>query len=260
MDRLRPNNEGIIITGITTWLDDLPALLGYETPIVIVPATMAIIVGVAAILCVPRATWAYFGLFTTLVHELGHAFTALLSGRRVTAIHLHLNHAGSAHSVGRGTLGTVISGFFGYPAPAIVGAAVLWAVFSGYTAAAVAASTVIIAGTLLFIRNGFGVVVVLVSAVASGALWYFGSAPVQSYTLLVVGVSLMIGSVRALLGVIAVHTTRRANLASSDAYLLFKRTGIPSPVWLLLFVAVIAASLYFAATQYLSTVALPLSS
>src|SRR5690554_3005758 len=97
---------------------------------------MLAILAAAALLSVPRATWQWFGLFTTLVHELGHAVAALLTGRIVHGIRIRRNHSGDALSSGRGALGTVVSGVMGYPAPAVVGAAQLWSVFNGYTTAA----------------------------------------------------------------------------------------------------------------------------
>jgi hypothetical protein len=41
---------------------------------------MVAILAVAAALSIPRGTWQYFGLFATLVHELGHAVAAILTG------------------------------------------------------------------------------------------------------------------------------------------------------------------------------------
>ena len=109
---------------------------------------LAVLVGAAA-LSIPRATWRWFGLFTTLVHELGHAVAAILSGRVVHGIRIRRNHSGDALSSGRGVLGTVVSGLMGYPAPAIVGAAQLWCVFNGYTAAALFVGGVVLVLTLL---------------------------------------------------------------------------------------------------------------
>ena len=211
---------------------------------------MLALLAAAALLSIPRATWQWFGLFTTLVHELGHAFAAVLSGRVVHGIRIRRNHSGDALSSGSGVLGTVVSGVMGYPAPAVVGAVQLWCVFNGYTAAALFAGGVVLVLTLLVIRNLFGVLVVLASAAASAALWFYASADVQSYALLVLGTALLVGSVRGLLGVIAVHTSRRTQLHTSDAYLLFRRTGVPSPLWLALFAAIIGACVFFAATAY----------
>lgn len=209
------------------------------------------ILAAAAVLSIPRATWQWFGLFTTLVHELGHAVAAILTGRVVRGIRIRRNHSGEALSSGRGVFGTIVSGVMGYPAPAVVGAAQLWCVFNGYTAIALFAGGVVLLLTLLVIRNAFGVLVVLASAAASAALWFYATPEAQSYALLVLGIALLVGAVRGLFGVTAVHTNHRAQLQTSDAYLLFSRTGVPSLLWLALFAAIIGACVFFAASAYI---------
>ena len=220
-------------------------------PLDIPTPVLVAIVAVAALLSIPRLTWQWFGLFATLVHELGHAFAAILSGRVVHGIRIRRNHSGDAMSSGRGAFGTVLSGIFGYPAPAIVGAALIWSVFAGYTSLALVVGGVILVVTVLVIRNLFGVLVVLVSAGVAALLWFYASPEVQGYALLALGVALLVGSVRGLATVVGVHTSRRDQLQTSDAYLLYKRTGVPSPVWLLIFAALIAAALAFAVWSYL---------
>ncbi|MHB1173042.1 MAG: M50 family metallopeptidase [Lacisediminihabitans sp.] len=210
------------------------------------------ILAVAAVLSIPRATWQYFGLFTTLVHELGHAFAAVLTGRVVHGIRIRRNHSGDALSSGRGVFGPVVSGVFGYPAPAIVGAAQLWSVFHGYTAIALFIGGLVLLLTIVVIRNLFGALVVLVSAAVSAALWFYATPPVQSYALLVLGIALLVGSVRGLATVIGVHIRRRNRLTTSDAYLLYRRTGVPSVVWLALFTILIGGCCVFAVTAYLA--------
>lgn len=229
---------------------DWPALFTRAEPVDVSTPVLLGILAVAAALCIPRATWQYFGLFTTLVHELGHAVAALLTGRVVHGIRIRRNHSGDALSSGRGVLGSVVSGMFGYPAPAIVGAAQLWSVFNGYAAIALFAGGVVLLLTILVIRNLFGILVVLASIAASALLWFYATPTVQSYALLVLGVALLVGSVRGLATVISVHIRHRDRLATSDAYLLFRRTGVPSPVWLLLFAAVIGGCVVFAVSSF----------
>lgn len=230
----------------------MATLFAPSTPIAIsAPLLIGILVGAAA-LSIPRATWQYFGLFTTLVHELGHAFAAVLTGRVVHGIRIRRNHSGDALSSGRGVFGTVVSGIFGYPAPAIVGAAQLWSVFHGYTAIALFVGGVVLSLTILVIRNLFGALVVLVSAAVSAALWFYASPPVQSYALLVLGIALLVGAVRGLATVVGVHLRRRGQLATSDAYLLYRRTGVPSVVWLTLFTVLIGGCCVFTVTAYLA--------
>jgi hypothetical protein len=190
-------------------------------------------------------------LFTTLVHELGHAFAAVLSGRVVHGIRIRRNHSGDALSSGRGTFGTVVSGVLGYPAPALVGAAQLWSVFNGYTAIALFAGGLVLLLTLLVIRNLFGALVVLASVAVSAALWVYATPEVQSYALLVLGVALLVGAVRGLVTVIGVHVRRRDQLLTSDAYLLYRRTGVPSVVWLAIFAALIGGCCVLTVMSYL---------
>jgi hypothetical protein len=222
-------------------------------PLDVATPVLVAIVAVAALLSIPRFTWQWFGLFATLVHELGHAFAAVLSGRVVNGIRIRRDHSGEAMSTGRGAFGTVLSGVFGYPAPAIVGAALLWSVFNGYTALALLVGGVILVLTVLVIRNLFGVLVVLGSAAVAVLLWFYAPAEVQGYALLVLGVALLVGAVRGLLTVIGVHTSRRAQLRTSDAYLLYKRTGVPSPVWLAIFAVLIGGSVVFAVSTWLGS-------
>jgi hypothetical protein len=230
---------------------DLAVLLGQTAPVPIPTATLVWLLVAAAALSVPSFTWRYFGLVTTLVHELGHSFASLATGRRVTGIHLNRNHSGATRSVGRGSLGIVVSGFFGYPAPALVGAGAIWCVSHGYQSAALAVAAGIAVITLVFIRNWFGALVTIAAAAASAAVWWYAPPTEQAYVLLVLGVALLVGSVRAFVGVVGVHTSRRRDLATSDAYLLFRRTRVPSPVWLLLMAAVIGWCIYVSVEPWL---------
>ena len=232
-------------------------MLTPTTPVVITPILAVSLVIIAAILSIPRVTWRYFGLFTTLVHELGHASAAVLTGRFVHGIRIRRDHSGDALSSGRGEFGAVVSGIFGYPAPAIVALGLLWSVFHGYSALALLVGGIVLILTILVIRNLFGAIVVLISAAISAALWFYLSPVVQSYALLVLGISLLVGSVRGLLSVIGVHLRGvhlrdRALLSSSDAYLLARRTGVPSFFWLTLFTILIGGCCVLAVMAYLS--------
>ncbi|QAV71226.1 M50 family peptidase [Salinibacterium sp. UTAS2018] len=234
-------------------MDALLDSLARTTPVDISPTLLIVIVAAAAVLSIPNPIWKWFGLFTTLVHELGHAVGAILTGRFVHGMKIRMNHSGEAVSSGRGKLGSVISGSLGYPAPAIVGAVQLWCVTQGYTAMALFIGGIILLLTLLVIRNLFGFLVVAVSAAASAAVWLWATPEQQSYVLLVIAIALLVGSVRGLATVIGVHTRRRNQLSTSDAYLLFKRTGVPSVFWLLVFAALIGASVVWAVTMVLET-------
>ena len=203
---------------------------------------LVLILLAASALAVPARTWKYFGMFTTVVHELGHAVAALMTFQVVTGIKLHLNHGGTTNTYGRGGIRAVWSAFWGYPAPAVTGAALVWAGVHGWSSAALSANCILLAVTILLIRNAEGFLI-LGSVLAVSVLLVLFAGPVfLGHTTLVLGVALLVGAVRDLGKVIHVHFRRRTELESSDAYILFRQTMIPSPLWLLGFAAVTAFS------------------
>ena len=130
---------------------------------------LTVILLIATALSVPQATWRYFGLLATATHELGHAFAALMSGQRLGGIRLSLDHSGTTTSYSRGRLATVWSGFWGYPVPALTGAALVWSGFNGWGPAALTVGSLILLTSLLFIRNLAGFLITTAAA-ASGAV------------------------------------------------------------------------------------------
>ena len=205
------------------------------------PVLLLIAAG-AGLLTLPRAVWRWFGLFVTFVHELGHAFAALMTGQVVKGIQLHFDHSGQMRSMGRSRFAAAWTGFWGYPVPAVVGALLIWAAFSGWAGFALSAGALILLAALLFIRNAQGLLIAFGCAGISVLLVWFASPFAVSCITLGVGMALLAGAVRDWLNLVSVHTRRRRSLQSSDAFILYQRTGLPSGLWLTAFAAVIAAS------------------
>lgn len=208
-----------------------------------VPAGILLgILAAAVILSIPRVTWRWFGLYVTFVHELGHAFAALMTGRVVHGLTIGLDHSGQLVSRGKRGFSAAWSGFWGYPAPAVVGLALVWSVSAGWAGSAASIGALILLLALIFLRNFTGIVVALLSAAAAQCLVMFADAQTASWAVLVLGIALLVGSVRDFFKVAAVHTRRRSRLGSSDAFLLAQATRTPSFIWLGGFALVIAAS------------------
>lgn len=227
---------------MSQWWDRIVAGFTRSQPPELSLTEIGVILLVAAALSVPQATWRYFGLFSTVVHELGHAFAALMSGRRVTGIRLNLDHSGLTTSFGRPGWRTAWATFWGYPVPAVVGAVLVWAGFAGWAPAALSVGALVLLLSLLFIRNVGGVLILLGAVAVSTVLVLAVPVGFTGHVVVALGVALLVGSVRDLGKVASVHVRRRRERGQSDAYLLYRATGIPSPVWLVLFTAVIAAS------------------
>ncbi|NOJ61380.1 M50 family metallopeptidase [Arthrobacter sp. 260] len=228
---------------IQTWWNRILEGFARAEPPEITALELTIMVLAAAALSIPRPTWRFFGLFTTVVHELGHAFAALMTGRVLKGITLSMDHAGTTTMIGRPGWRAAWSGFWGYPTPAVLGATLTWAGLGGWGPAALSVGALILLAALLFIRNGGGLLILLGAVAISAVLVLALPAAFTGHVVIALGLALMVGAVRDLGKVVSVHLRRRRELQSSDAYLLYRSTGVPSPVWLLLFAVVIAGSL-----------------
>ena len=106
----------------------------------------------------------------------------------------------------------------------------------------------ILLAALLFIRNLAGVLIAVACAVVAQLLVMFTPKEAIAYVVLVLGIALLVGSVKDWFKVLSVHTRRRNHVQSSDAYILYQTTGVPSGVWLAGFAVVVAACAGFAFT------------
>ncbi|WP_224090166.1 M50 family metallopeptidase [Arthrobacter sp. StoSoilB13] len=225
----------------TWWAAVVRGFTDVHTTAVPLSALVAILAA-ATILSIPRATWRWFGLYVTFVHELGHAYAALMTGRFVHSLRIGLDHSGRLVSSGRSPFGAAWSGFWGYPAPAVVGLALIAAFAAGRSGAAMSVGALILLVSLIFLRNLTGILVAVVSAAIAQLLVFFGSPTIVDYAVLALGIALSVGAMRDLFKLAGVHTRRRDRLAASDAYILGQTTGVPSFLWLTGFSVVITGS------------------
>ncbi|MDF2050587.1 M50 family metallopeptidase [Arthrobacter sp. Cr_A7] len=225
---------------------DLPAISFTELLLAVVLATA---------LSIPSRSWKYFGLLATAVHELGHAVAALTSGQRLSGIRLRLDHSGTTTSYSRSRLAAAWSCFWGYPVPAIVGAAFVMCGFSGWGPASIAGSAVALVASLLFIRNLAGFLITAVAIVGGLTMILVVPDAFVGHVAVILGLALLVGAVRDLIKLANVHVRRRERLSTSDAYLLYRATAVPSAIWITLFAALVGGS-WFVAWQPISTVLL----
>ncbi|MDQ0690970.1 M50 family metallopeptidase [Arthrobacter sp. W4I7] len=214
---------------------------------------LLLVVSIATALSIPRRSWRYVGLLATATHELGHAFAAVTSGQRLSGIRLRFDHSGTTTTFSRSKLATVWSCFWGYPMPAVVGASFVWCGLNGWGPAAIAASAIALAATLVFLRNAAGFLITIGAMLGCVALIFLVPAGFVGHTAVMLGLVLLVGAVRDLIKLTHVHLRRRDRLATSDAYLLFRATAVPSGIWILLFTVLVAGS-WLVAWQPLSTI------
>jgi len=139
-----------------------------------------------------------FRLFTTWVHECGHAVMTLLVGGHVNSIFIERNAAGVTSSLipqSRVAQGLVASA--GYLGASIVGCALMIAARGKKGAHGIlwAIGAFMLVTLIIWMRNFFGLAVVLTWSVALIALSRKGSGPVSSFVLSLLAVQVALNSV-----------------------------------------------------------------
>jgi hypothetical protein len=186
--------------------------------------------------------WAYTRHVITIGHEGGHAVVALLTGRRLQGIRLHADSSGLTVSSGRPSgPGMVATAFAGYVAPSMLGLAAAATVAANRVSALLWALVVLLLAMLLAIRNVFGVVAIVVTALVAAVLAWSTSPTVQGGAACTAAWVLLGGGCRA---VVELHSQRRRGYAPrSDADTLGFLTPLPGGFWTFLFGLIAFASL-----------------
>jgi hypothetical protein len=210
-------------------------------------SSVVVLTGLAALLLVLAPfTWPRVRLGITAVHEGGHALIGVLVGRRLQGIRLHSDTSGLTVSRGRpsgpGMIATLLAG---YLAPAAVGLGAVLLLTGGYAVGLLWLSVVLIAVMLLWIRNAFGfIALVLGLAVASAVSWY-ASAGTQSAVAYLLTWVLLLGAPRP---VVELLIAGRRRSRKSDPDQLARLTHLPAALWILVMLAANLAGLVLGAT------------
>ena len=169
-----------------------------------------------------------FRLFTTWVHECGHAIMTLIVGGRVNSIVIERSAAGVTSSLipeGRVAQGLVASA--GYLGASVVGCALLAAARRKQDAHGIlwTIGAFMLVTLVIWIRNPFGFAVVLVWSVALIALSRQGSGPISSFVLSLLAVQVALDSVYDIRVLFLVHG------GHSDAETMAKLFVLPAWAW-----------------------------
>ncbi|TWG08653.1 peptidase M50B-like protein [Saccharopolyspora dendranthemae] len=203
----------------------------------------ALIAGlVALVLVLNRGTWLPLRNVVTIAHEGGHAVVALVSGRKLNGIRLHSDTSGLTVSTGRAHgPGMVFTLLAGYPAVSLLGLGGAWLVTADRERWMLWGCIVLLALLLLAVRNAFGVVSVLLTGGAIGAVSWLASPSWQALCAALLCWFLLIGGIRPIseLG----RKRRRGRAGDSDADQLARLTGVAGGVWMFLWFLTGLASL-----------------
>jgi hypothetical protein len=196
-------------------------------------ARFVLATGVLALLLVlVPATWPRVRLGVTVVHEAGHALVAVLVGRRLRSIRLHSDTSGLTVSRGkpRGP-GMVAMLAAGYLAPAALGLLAALLLADGRSVGLLWLLVLLSAGLILWVRNGYGVLVLLVGGAAVLVVTWYGNGQVQSVAAYLIAWLLLLAAPRPLVELL---TAGRRRGRTSDADQLAGLTRLPAMLWILL--------------------------
>ncbi|NJC63808.1 M50 family metallopeptidase [Planosporangium flavigriseum] len=191
----------------------------------------------------PYRSWRITRHVVTIAHEGGHALTALLTGRRLSAIRLHSDTSGLTVSAGRPTgPGMVATGMAGYLTPSLLGLLGAVLLTSGRITVMLWTALAVLAAMLVMIRNVFGVVSVVTTIGIVFAVSWFTSAQVQAAFAYFAVWLLLAGGVRPIVELQRMR--RRGQAPYSDADQLARLTRLPGLFWVAFFwVGTVAALL-----------------
>ena len=186
---------------------------------------------VALILVLLPATWPRVRLGITVAHEAGHALVAVLVGRQLRGIRLHSDTSGVTVSRGRPTgPGVVAMLAAGYLTPALLGLGAALLLADGRSVGLLWLLVLVLGALLVWVRNVYGFVVVVVAGAGVLALSWYAGGTVQSVAAYLVAWLLLLAAPRPLVELLASGRRRRR---TSDPDQLAALTHVPAVVWTL---------------------------
>lgn len=214
------------------------------------PTKMFLFIAIVLIIMVIRikGIGIAFRSINTLIHELSHAFMAIVTGGKVTEIKLNNNASGSCTTKSKGKLKTFLVSSAGYMSSALFSYLLFyslgkdWNEYFFYFFL-----TISIFALIFWIRNTYGIIWTLVFASINLSLILLPNTILSfsNHILLVFGLLIAIDNLLACFTLLYLSITSPKK--SGDATNIAKITKIPAFFWAILF---LAFSLYIAYKSY----------
>lgn len=221
---------------------------------------------VALLVVASPRLWRMTRIAITIAHESGHAAASLLSGRRLEGIRLHADTSGETVSRGRRRgPGIVVTAFAGYITPPLLGVGACALLAAHRVTLLLALLLVLLAVTLVLVRNWYGALSVLATAGALVAVSWLADPALRAAFAYAVAWFLLFGGVRPVAELARTRRTRQVRLppgrvptgrrlaggrpgpGMTDADQLGWLTPVPAGAWVAMFALVAVAAVVFGA-------------
>lgn len=201
------------------------------------PKSLAAPLGVLALIAfASEGIWRLARHISVIAHEGGHAVAGSSMGRRVSGVKLNRDATGETAIRGpSGGLGTTITAFAGYLGPSLFGLGAATLIALDHIQAVLWLAIIFLAIMLLFARNFFGVISVLLNGGLLFIILRFGSAGVQTIAAYGLSWFLLLSGVRFAF----THGS-----GAADAGILREITRVPRAVWATLWLVITVAALW----------------
>jgi hypothetical protein len=220
---------------------------------------VALTAAVAFAVVASHRVWHVSRNVVTLAHEGGHAAT----GRRLDGIRLHSDTSGVTSSRGKSHgAGLVLTTAAGYVTPSLLGLGAAWLLAARHATFLLWLVLLLLAAAFVAIRNAYGFLAVLATALVVFLISRFASLRAQEVFAYLFAWFLLFGGIRpifelqrrrrrggALTSGARTSGARTSGALASDADQLALLTGVPGGAWVfgfavVAFVALIAGSLW----------------
>lgn len=206
-----------------------------------------LLITLALLVCmnIPYVKWVLypFEIFSTWIHELCHGFAALFAGGAIDRLEVYPDTSGLAYtSVASARRGFVISA--GYQGTAVVGCLLLLfrRTKRGPRTGTVAVAALMVLSCLLWIRNVFGFVAILVMGLAlAGVGWKLPSAHMRN-VYVVLAVTCALNAITSVRGLFGDNQQVNGEPSSTDAHSMAEFAGGTSTGWAVLWLCLALAS------------------
>ncbi|MBR4136002.1 MAG: M50 family metallopeptidase [Bacteroidales bacterium] len=185
----------------------------------------------------------FFNVINTALHEFGHALVALLFDGQVKKIDLNHDASGTTTTSMKGKFPSFLCALAGYPCAISVAWLSVYLLQQGAVQGLIIAlSALFFLMLVLWIRNVYGVLWVLLFLTVNGVLLYHGNPQYLLYAAVFYVVMMVTESVYSVL--VLFYLSIRTPQSAGDATNLAKLTHVPAFVWSLLFMAYVAFVVY----------------
>lgn len=180
----------------------------------------------------------FLNVLNTMIHESGHAVMALISGGGVMNIKLSADASGAAQTKSKYWLGKVLTSLAGYPVSSITAWFFFWLIQQQKTNYIFyVIESLVLINLILWVRNTFGMIWLLVMGILNIAVFLYGNNKVQYYFATFCAATILFQSIYTTFTLLLISFKQPSK--AGDASNLRDFTYIPAFIWALAMLAMV---------------------